>query len=281
VLTGLDVDAKAALAREQLDAALHTRPGGPPAEVTWTLVRGDREDADTQAAASAFLRCAVKDGDARRVGRSFSAAAVELALTGYPGFHLTAPPRDGAPYGVFTAGYVDAGLVEHVAVLPDGTRRAIPPSPLAGPQTDAPLYAHSDEPGDEPATMQVPALPQDCRAGAPSRRVPLGLVVGARSGDKGGDANLGVWARSPDAWPWLAHTLTADRLQDLLPETKGLTVTRHLMPHLHAVNLVIEGLLGQGVASQHRFDPQAKALGEWLRARHVDVPVVLLGEATS
>ena len=33
---------------------------------------------------------------------------------------------------------------------------------------------------------------------------------------------------------------------------------------------------GAGVASQARFDPQAKGLGEWLRARNVDLPVSLL-----
>jgi hypothetical protein len=101
-------------------------------------------------------------------------------------------------------------------------------------------------------------------------------VAGARSGDKGGDANVGVWARHPAAWPWLAATLTVDVLRELLPEAAGLPVTRHLLPNLNAVNFVIEGLLGQGVAAAARFDPQAKALGEWLRARYVDVPEELL-----
>jgi len=110
----------------------------------------------------------------------------------------------------------------------------------------------------------------------PVRRVPLGLVAGARSGDKGGDANVGVWARDGSAWPWLVATLTVDLLRELLPEAAGLPVTRHLLPNLHAVNFVIEGLLGQGVAAAARFDPQAKALGEWLRARHLDVPEELL-----
>jgi hypothetical protein len=108
------------------------------------------------------------------------------------------------------------------------------------------------------------------------RRVPLGLVAGARSGDKGGDANVGVWAGDAAAWPWLAATLTTGTLRELLPEVAGLPVTRHLLPNLHAVNFVIEGILGEGVASAARFDPQAKALGEWLRARFVEVPQSLL-----
>ncbi|MBI0298815.1 exopolyphosphatase, partial [Streptomyces sp. PRKS01-29] len=110
----------------------------------------------------------------------------------------------------------------------------------------------------------------------PTRRAPLGAVAGARSGDKGGSANIGVWARGEDAWRWLAHTLTVDRLRELLPETAPLNVTRHVLPRLRALNFVVDGLLGEGVAAQARFDPQAKAVGEWLRSRHLDIPEVLL-----
>ena len=99
---------------------------------------------------------------------------------------------------------------------------------------------------------------------------------GARSGDKGGSANVGVWARTDVAWRWLANYLTADEMRRLLPETESLPVTRHVLPNLRAVNFVIDDLLGQGVASNARFDPQAKALGEWLRSRHVDIPEALL-----
>ncbi|OOL28822.1 exopolyphosphatase, partial [Rhodococcus rhodochrous] len=98
----------------------------------------------------------------------------------------------------------------------------------------------------------------------------------ARSGDKGGDANVGVWVRTDDQWRWLVHTLTVDALKTLLPESKNLTVTRHVLPNLRAVNFVIEGILGRGVASQARFDPQAKGLGEWLRSRYLYIPETLL-----
>jgi hypothetical protein len=98
----------------------------------------------------------------------------------------------------------------------------------------------------------------------------------ARSGDKGGDANIGVWVRTDEQWRWLVHTLTVDRLRELLPETASLEVTRHVLPNLRALNFIISGLLGKGVAYQARFDPQAKGLGEWLRSRHVDIPTELL-----
>jgi len=102
--------------------------------------------------------------------------------------------------------------------------------------------------------------------------VPLGVIAGARSGDKGGSANVGLWVRAEDHWRWLAHTLTVDKLRELLPETADLAVTRHVLPNIWAVNFVIDGILGKGVAYQARFDPQAKGLGEWLRSRHIDIP---------
>ncbi|MER5935529.1 hypothetical protein ABT123_35865, partial [Streptomyces sp. NPDC002054] len=109
-----------------------------------------------------------------------------------------------------------------------------------------------------------------------STRAPLGLVAGARSGDKGGDANLGVWTETDAAYTWLEATLTVEEFRRLLPETAGLTLTRHALPNLRALNFTVEGILGDGVAAAHRFDPQAKALGEWLRARHLDIPTHLI-----
>ena len=52
----------------------------------------------------------------------------------------------------------------------------------------------------------------------------LGEIVHARSGDKGGDANLGVWVRDFQAWEWLRSTLTVDELRRLLPETRELVI---------------------------------------------------------
>ncbi|MEU8589084.1 acyclic terpene utilization AtuA family protein [Streptomyces sp. NPDC048664] len=258
VLTGLDIEAKAALVREQMADAF-ARAERAPAEVTWELVRTDRADADTEETASALLRLVVRDPDQAVVGRALSGAAIELALASYPGFHVLAPPGKGAPYGVFEAAYVPQGDVGHVAVLDDGRRL-----PVAAPHATAVLDDVPEPPPPEP-------LPP-----GPTRRAPLGLVAGARSGDKGGNANVGVWATSDAAWRWLAHELTVDRFRELLPETAALTVVRHLLPAVRALNFVVEGILGEGVAAQHRFDPQAKGLGEWLRSRHLDIPEALL-----
>ncbi|MFC8364762.1 acyclic terpene utilization AtuA family protein [Streptomyces griseorubiginosus] len=254
VLTGLDIEAKAALVRRQLEPAL-----AKVADVRWDLARTDRPDADTEETASALLRLVVRDPDQEVVGRALSGAAVELALASYPGFHVLAPPGKGSPYGVFEDAYVPHGAVDHVAVLHDGRRILVAPA-------------------QETAVLEEvlqPPLPEPLDEG-PTARAPLGLVAGARSGDKGGNANIGLWVRSDPAWRWLAHTLTVERLRELLPETAKSTVTRHDLPHLRALNFVVEGILGEGVAAQHRFDPQAKALGEWLRSRHLDIPEALL-----
>ncbi|MFF6774165.1 acyclic terpene utilization AtuA family protein [Streptomyces sp. NPDC012637] len=259
VLTGLDIEAKARLVQEQV---LDVLAKSPPAEIRWELARTDHEDAGTEETASALLRLVVRDQDPDKVGRALTGAAIELALASYPGFHVTAPPGKGAPYGVFDSAYVPAGEVAHTAVLPDGTRVPVP----------APAVTR------ELAPVPEPDLPAPLPAG-PARRVPLGLVAGARSGDKGGDANVGVWVRTDRAWRWLVHALTVEHFRELLPETRDLAVTRHVLPGLKALNFTVTGLLGEGVASRARFDPQGKALGEWLRSRHTDVPVDLLEEA--
>jgi hypothetical protein len=251
VLTGLDIEAKAELVKRQLETSLAVKP----AEMQWTLARTDHADADTEEAASALLRCVVRDPDPANVGRKFSSAAVELALASYPGFTSTSPPGDGQVFGVFTPGYVEATDVPHIAVYSDGTRVDIAPAAQTLELSPVPPFA----------------LPEPLPFGE-TRRAPLGLIAGARSGDKGGSANVGLWVRAEDHWRWLAHALTVDKLRELLPETADLTITRHLLPNLWAMNFVIEGILGQGVAYQARFDPQAKGLGEWLRSRHVDMP---------
>lgn len=267
VLTGLDIETKAALARTQLETAMAERP---PAEIRWTLVRTDRADAETEEQSSALLRCVVRDPDQKAVGRAFTGAAVELALASYPGFHLTAPPGDGAPYGIFEAGFVDAKLVEHIAVLPTGERVRIEPT-LAVP--NVPVPGVPSVPGGD--GVEFPHLERDDVTSS-RKRVPLGLLAGARSGDKGGSANVGVWVRSEAAYRWLVGALTVEEFRRLLPETATLPIVRHVLPNLLAVNFVVDGILGRGVAEQVRFDPQAKALGEWLRARHVDMPEELL-----
>jgi hypothetical protein len=275
VLTGLDIPEKAELVQRQLSAVV-------PDGTTWTLARTDHGDAVTTETASALLHCVARGKDAEAVGRRFSDAAVHLALGSYPGFHLTAAPGAASPYGVFRSAFVPAWAVPHVAVLPDGVQVELAHSPLAVPAAQA--LAPVPEPrslSHERADDGTHDAPLDQVEGTPgedggTRLAPLGQVAGARSGDKGGDANIGVWARDDRGWPWLAHFLTPDTVRALLPEIADLGLERHVLPNLRAVNFVVHGLLGEGVAYNARFDPQAKALGELLRSRLVDVPESLL-----
>jgi hypothetical protein len=254
VLCGLDIEAKADLVREQLIAAVGADG------LTFRLARTDHADAATQEAASALLAVHIDDPDPKRAGRSFSSAAVELALASYPGCTLTSPPGEASAYGVFTGQSVPQNAVAHTAVLPDGHRVAID-----APPADIGFFSY----GGQGTHHLAPSA-------GPTRRAPLGTVAGARSGDKGGDATLGVWARTDEAYAWLRGFLTVEQLTTLLPECANFEVRRQELPNLRAISFVVCGLLGRGVGASTRFDPQAKGLGEWLRSRVVEIPEALL-----
>jgi len=266
VLVGLDIDAKADWVREQVTAALAPRP---PASVEWSLARTDREDAATEEAASCRLRVTVRDPDPNVAGKGFTAPLVELALASYPGFTLTAPPAPASPYGIYRAGYVPRSEV-HEQVFLDGR---VVPVVEEGEAPASPRVVEEGEALAEPVSKPPPA-------NQPTRRLPLGRIVHARSGDKGGDANIGLWAMDaverPDRVAWLTGLITPDLVKRLLPEAEDLHVEVFALPNLGGVNVLLHGLLGEGVAASSRFDPQAKALGEWVRSRHVDIPEGLL-----
>jgi Acyclic terpene utilisation family protein AtuA len=259
LLTGLELEEKAAWVRAQLEPRLTA------SSVTWSLGVLPSSDADSEEAASTLLRCTVQDPKPEPVGRAFSGAVVELALASYPGFTLTAPPGSGTPYGVYRAEYVDRSTVEHTVHHADG-RAEVVPDPVV-------------EKG-RPGPRRELRPPRACTAPPASRsmRKPLGTFVHARSGDKGGDANLGLWV-AHDGHPayasrvsWLVDLVTPGFVRTLLPETSGLDVEVFALSNLGGVNVLLHGLLGDGVAASTRFDPQAKGLGEWARSRYVDIP---------
>ena len=265
VITGLDVEAKA----DQATSLLFERLGGPARfeETDVRLLRFDRPDAPTNELATAHLRVTVKDQDERKVGRAFSDAITELALAGYAGFHTTTPPAGASAYGVYWPALVPRRIVTEQVHLPDGSTMAV-------------RHTTDDPPGQ--ATLQAvpdprpqPAGP-DLEPGGPPVAVPLGRLCGARSGDKGGNANAGLWAVSPAAYAWLRRHLTVGRFRELLTEAADLEVDRYELPNLLALNFVVHGLLAPGVSATTRPDPQAKGLGEYLRSRSVTVPADLL-----
>lgn len=259
-LTGLDVEAKAEAAAA---AFWNACPYGPDdfAAVSSRVIRTDHDDPTSNEAATAQWRLTVKDPDERKVGRAFSNAFVETALSSIPGFYgLTGAPTAATPFGVYRPATVPADLVPAYVHVDGTTAEVVSVAPPSAPGTRAmtPPAAHGTAPG------------------GPTTRAPIGRLIGARSGDKGGNANLGVFARSADAFAWLAGFLTVEEFQALLPETADLRVERHDLANLWSLNFVVHGLLDEGVAASTRIDGQAKSLGEWLRARVVDVPVSLL-----
>ena len=261
-LVGLDIEAKAALCEEAFWTAMPYAPEDFASVVT-RVVRTDKPDPATNEEALAVWRCTLKDPDERKVGRAVFNAMIEMALATIPGFFgVGGGGQEARPYGVYRPAVVDAGLVpQHVVVL-DGPRTVVdstaPVTPASYPQR----------------FPQQQVMWKTGSSGA--ERVALGRVVGTRSGDKGGNANLGVFARTDEAWSWLDWFLTTERLKELLPETAPLEVERYRLPNLRSLNFVVRGLLEEGVAASTRQDGQAKSLGEWLRARVVDVPVSLL-----
>ncbi|MGC8509301.1 MAG: acyclic terpene utilization AtuA family protein [Acidimicrobiales bacterium] len=258
-LTGLDIEAKARLVEDAFWRQCPV-PREEFDDVTVRVLRTDKPDPPTNEEAVALWRITLKDRDEAKVGRAVADAAIAIALATVPGFFNLGPaPSSGSPYGVFRPAVVPASLVpQYVTVLGDGTALV---------DSVAPEGAVSVTPAAEPAA-EPPT--------GPTTRVALGTVVGTRSGDKGGRANLGVFARSDSAWAWLDRFLTVERLRELLPETAPLTIERYRLPALRSLNFVIVDLLQEGVAASTRQDAQAKGLGEWLRARMVDVPTVLV-----
>jgi Acyclic terpene utilisation family protein AtuA len=256
-LTGLDIDEKAAFAEATFWDAC---PYGPDdfASIDSRVIHTDKSDPATQEEATALWRVTVKDPDERKVGRAFADAMVHTALAGIPGMYgLSGGPGAASPFGVYRPATVPSDLVPQYVHVHGSTAQIDSVAP-----TGDPIHV------DVAASSAVPV-------GEPIE-VPLGAFVGTRSGDKGGDANLGVYARNETGWAWIDHELTVDRLRVLLPETVDLAIDRYRYPNLRALNFVIRGLLQEGVAASTRQDAQAKALGEWLRARVVAVPSTVI-----
>ncbi len=259
-LVGLDIEAKAELAESVL---WRSTPFGPDDfdAVSISVDRTDKVDPSSNTEATATWRATVKDGDERKV-RSVASAMNNMALASIPGFFGLPGTRIGERFGVHTSGLVAADLVpQHVTLL-------------GGTTTVVESVIDPDGAAAVDVTASLPDLPG--RVDGPRVRAPLGSIIGARSGDKGGDANLGLFARSPSTYVWLATTVTVERLRELLPETAALDIERHEFPNLLSLNFLIHGLLQEGVAASTRLDGQAKSLGEWIRARLVHIPTALL-----
>jgi len=264
LLTGRDIERKSAFAEEVLWSSIS---GGRDAfdETSVRLLRADREDPETLEEATALLTISVAGRDPDAV-HSFSRRAVETLLAGYPGQALTSPPSGATRRRLFWPTLLPArDVVQSVTMDAVSWQVDVPESTTWA-------AAGRGRAGAQPATSTSGGRP-----GAATVRRPFGSVVGARSGDKGGDAVVGLWARLDETFTWLDGWWVEDHVRDLLPRSdrhRQLHLWR--LPNLRAVGVTIPGYLGRGAAHNLALDPQAKGLGEYLRARHVDLPASLL-----
>ncbi|WP_089014455.1 acyclic terpene utilization AtuA family protein [Micromonospora inositola] len=264
-LTGLDIEAKARVVERAFwNACVHDRGDFDSVEVK--LHRTDKVDPSSNEEAVATWQMTIRHRDDAKLGRSIFDARAQLGLATIPGFFSLGGERSVTRVGVFRPLLLEATHVATTVTEVGGATWSVPD-----------LVTRHRVPVEQDHANGMDTVPSP--VSGECETAPLGRLVGARSGDKGGDANLGVYARSDVAYEWLVHFLTVDRLRELLPEAKELAIERYRMPNLRALNFVLRGLLGEGVAASSRQDPQAKSLAEWLRSRLVDVPAHLLADA--
>jgi len=260
ILTGLDIEEKARIVEQTLFASLGGREQFQTVNVQ--LVRSDKADPGVNDEAFAFLRITVMDPDAKKAGKLFSSRVVEMALANIPGFTLTAPPGNGSPSVVHWPTLVSTSQIHQKLHIDDQI-------------TTVPLARGPYEPVTvSPPETVVPPVPE-----GPTVQAPLGRAFATRAGDKGGNANLGIWAQTPEAYAFLESFLTTNKLKELLPDCAQFDIDRHSLPNLLAINFYIHGLLGEGAAASVRSDPQAKTLGEYLRAKTIEMPASILAES--
>ena len=257
-LTGLDIEAKAELIERQFWNAC---PYGPEdyESVVRKYLPTHKVNPDTNEEAVAVYKIIVKDPDERKVGRAFSNAGTEIGLCSIPGmFGTGGGPGPGQPFGVYWPALIDSELVP-MEVVVDGKLSVVDNTP----------HSNSEEiAASAPEVLDV--------VSGPTQLAPLGALFGTRSGDKGPNANLGIFARTPEAFAWLSSYLSIDKLKELMPEAEERKIDRYDLPNLLSLNFIFHGLLEEGVAASTRQDPQAKALGEYLRAKVVEIPKYLL-----
>lgn len=260
ILTGLDIEQKAMIVEKNLFESLGGREQFAAVDVQ--LARSEKKDPPTNEDAWAHLRISVMGPDPNKVGRLFSSKIVEMVVANIPGLNLTTPPTNGSAAIMHWPALVSGRHIrQHVHM--DQQQFTIDPMPSS-----------FDPVEFIPDTKDLPPL-----AATKTTSIPLGRVFGTRSGDKGGNANLGVWAKSDKAFVFLNQFLSVKKLKALLPDLGKFEIEKYELPNLLAVNFFIKGILGDGVASSFRSDPQAKTLGEYLRAKVVQLPDSILPRA--
>ena len=259
LLTGLDIEEKAKLVED----LIFDNVGGKEQfdKVDIQLLRTDKEDPDSNEEAQASLRISVMSTNPDLVGRLFSAKTTELALGSIPGY----TGRAGTATGHFIEYWpalVDSKHIKEIVHFEGKKIEVIPTSQMDYEE----IYYQKD--------LYENKLPEI----GSYKKVPFGKLYGTRSGDKGGCANIGVWAKTENAYSFLNECLTVKKIKELMPDLAEFQIDRYELPNILSLNFYIHGILEDGVSSNTRKDGQAKSLGEYLRAKYIEIPKSLIKE---
>ena len=251
IVTGLDIEEKARIFTDELFRSL----GGKDVfdDVSIQLIRTDKEEPLTNEEAMAILKIDVKSSSPERVGRIFSAKVIELALANYPGWTAQSEIKQASPFISYWPALVDSKNVKEKLHF-NNKSKVIE------------IEKHQEQP------INLEKINIDEYVSKDIEKINFGRIFGTRSGDKGGCANLGVWAKDASSYSYLYHFLTVEQLKKLLPDLECFEIERYELPNIFALNFYVKGILENGVSSNNRKDGQAKSLGEYLGTKLIDCP---------
>lgn len=260
ILTGLDIEEKAKVFTD----ALFNSVGGQDQfdEVSIQLHRTDKEDPSSNEESMASLVISVKSMNPDLVGRLFSAKIIELALANIPGFFAQGGVKSNGPVIVYWPALIDSKHIKEKVHIDD---REIEITPTSQMDFEDMYYQK------EPVEIEEIDIKNE-------KSIFFGDIYGTRSGDKGGCANLGVWAKNSKSYAFLNKFLSVKKLKELLPDLKNFNIERYELSNINSLNFYIHDILEDGVSSNNRKDSQAKSLGEYLRAKVIKVPNSILGD---
>ena len=260
ILTGLDIEDKAKVFTD----ALFNSVGGRKQfdEVSIQLHRTDKENPNSNEEAMASLLVSVKSKDQNLVGRLFSAKIIELALANIPGFFAQGGVKSSGPVIIYWPALVDSKHIKEKVHIDGEEIEVIPTSQLELEE----IYYQKEQ-------IKIKKIKKE-----DEKEIYFGEIYGTRSGDKGGCANLGVWAKNANSFAFLHDFLTVKKLKELLPDLNQYKIERFELANINSLNFYIHDILQDGVSSNDKKDGQAKSLGEYLRAKKVKVPQSIIGD---
>ncbi len=251
IVTGLDIEEKARIFTDELFRSL----GGKDEfdDVSIQLIRTDKKEPLTNEEAMAILKIDVKSSSPEKVGRIFSAKVIELALANYPGWTAQSEIKQASPFISYWPALVDSKNVKEKLHF-NNESEVIE------------IEKHQEQ------SINLEKINIDEYVSKDIEKINFGRIFGTRSGDKGGCANLGVWAKDASSYSYLYHFLTVEQLKKLLPDLECFEIERYELPNIFALNFYVKGILENGVSSNNRKDGQAKSLGEYLGTKLIDCP---------